>query len=149
MTTKRFLTAWLVTTVVLFALNGVFHGLVAADFFDRNFAGLGDSVVKMENFNPLPVAILELLLTFSLTWIFSITSSASISLRSALTIGGLFHFSASATWSLANMATLISWPLQLALGDIAWHILMGITAGWLIYKIGLRRQADPHIHPNV
>ena len=139
MKTKQFISAWLATTVVLFALNGVFHGLVAADFFDRNFAELGDSVVKMKNFNPLPVAILELLLTFSLTWIFSITSSASISLRGALTIGGLFHFSAASTWSLANMATLVSWPLQLALGDIAWHVLMGITAGWMIYKIGLSR----------
>lgn len=136
MTTKRFLTAWLVTTIVLFALNGVFHGLVAADFFDRNFAGLGDATVKMADFNPLPVAILELLLAFSLTWIFSITGSENTTLRGALTVGGLFHFSASATWSLANMATFVSWPIQLAAGDIAWHVLMGVVAGWLIYKLG-------------
>ncbi|MFN0173871.1 MAG: DUF2177 family protein [Saprospiraceae bacterium] len=137
MTTKRFLKAWFTTTVVLFALNGVFHGLVAADFFDRNFAALGDVAVKMADFNPLPIMVLELLLAFSLTWILSITGSENNTLRGALTVGGLFHLSAAATWNLANMATFVYWPLQLAAGDIAWHILMGIVAGWLIYKLGL------------
>lgn len=140
MTTKRFLTAWAVTAIALFALNGVFHGLVAADFFDKNNAGLGDAAVKMADFNPLPIAILEVLLGFCLTWIFSKTNTEQLTLRDALTIGGLFHLSTAATYNLASMATLVAWPLQLLAGDVAWHILMGIVAGWLIYKIGLRRQ---------
>ena len=140
MTTKRFLTTWLLTTIVIFALNGVFHGLVAADFFDRNTAGLGSAVLKMADFNPLPVAILEAIITFSLTWILFKTSTENTTLNTALTIGGLVHFATSATWNLANMATFVSWPLQLVLGDVAWHILMGIVSGWLIFKIGLSKR---------
>lgn len=139
MTTKRFLTAWAVTTIALFALNGVFHGLVAADFFDKNNAGLGDAAVKTADFNPLPIAILEMLLGFCLIWIFSQTDAKRITLRDALTIGGLFHLSTSATYNLANMATLAAWPLQLLVVDVAWHILMGLVAGWLTYKIGLKK----------
>lgn len=139
MTTKRFLIAWLGTTIVLFILNGIFHGVVAADFFDKNSEGLGAAAVKMADFNPAPVALLEVLLGFCLTWIISKTNTEKISLQDAVVIGGLFHLSTSASWNLANMATLVSWPVQLAAGDIAWHILMGIVGGWLIFKLGIRK----------
>lgn len=138
MTTKRFLITWISTTVVIFILNGIFHGLAAADFFDKNLAGLGNAAVKMAHFNPIPVIILELLLVFSLTWILSKTHSAKTILRDAILIGGLFQLCTAATWSLANMATMVSWPVPLALVDIAWHTLMGALSGWLIYKIGLK-----------
>jgi uncharacterized membrane protein len=138
MTTKRFLISWLAATVVLFILNGIFHGLVAADFFDKNLVGLGGAVVKMADFNPAPVAVLELLLVFCMTWIFAKTHSEKTTLRDVVTIGAIFQLCTSATWSLANMATLVSWPISLALVDVAWHTLMGALAGWLIYRVGLK-----------
>lgn len=105
-----FLLAWLVTSVILFALNGIFHGVVAAIFFDTHLSVLGDAAVKMKDFKPVPIIILELLLDFCLVIIITRVKNEKVVMKEAVLIGGLFYLSTAATWSLANTATLMSWP---------------------------------------
>ncbi len=136
MNTKKFLIAWIVTSVATFLINGVFHGLAAAGFFDQNLAGLGDVVLKMEDFNPVPVILLEFILVFVLTWILFKMNRAPITTGDAVLTGALFEMSTSVTWSLANTATFVSWPLALTVADTAWHTVVGAIAGWLIYRLG-------------
>lgn len=139
MTTQQLLIVCAPTAFVIFILNGVFHGLVAADIFDKSLAHLSPAALKMADTNPAPVAVLEVLLVFSLGWMLSVTHTSETTLGRIVTIGALFQFCTSATWSLANMTTFSAWPLPLSLLDIAWHTLMGGLAAWLIYRFGLRR----------
>ncbi len=136
---KKFFLSWLAAAVGTFVFNGLFHGLLAADFFDRNNAALGSAALKMADFKPLPIVLLELILAFSLTWILFRVGANGPTLKEALSIGALFHFSTAMTWNLANMASFVSWPLAVVAGDSLWHVLMGLLAGWLIYKTGFQR----------
>lgn len=135
MKAKHFAIAWLGTAMALFALNGAFHGGVAASFFDTHFEGLGPAAIKMKDFEPLPIVILELLLDFCLLAIISRFRAEKIVLREAMWIGGLFYFSTAASWNLANSATLVSWPIIVTLVDMVWHLATGLLAGFLICKL--------------
>lgn len=135
---KRFFICWLITTTVAFLLNGLFHGLLAADFFDSSLAHFGDSVRKMSEFSPLPAALLELLLVYVLVYLIS-SRSTQPSMGFGTKTGALLSLANSATWSLANMATFKSWPWSLTLLDVAWHTALGALLGalvvWLWNKI--------------
>lgn len=132
---KPFLLAWLVTAVALFILNGIFHGVVAADFFDRNMTGLGNAAVKMKDFNPVPIVILELLFDLCLVLIITRRKNEPVALREAVLTGGLFYLCTAASWNLANTATLVAWPVVVTLVDVTWHFVTGLLAGWMIGKL--------------
>jgi uncharacterized membrane protein len=135
MTTKRFLIAWLVTSIVSFILNGIFHGLIAADFFDKNNAVLGAAAIKSSDFNPAPIAILEIILSFCIVWSLSKLNLNSKGMTNAIIIGFLFHFAAASSYNLASTATIVSWPFVCTVVDVPWHALMGVISGWLAYKL--------------
>lgn len=132
---KPFFLTWIITSVVMIAVNGVFHGVAAAGFFDDHLAVLGNAVVKMKDFNPIPVIILELILIFCLVLIITRFKNDQLSMRESVLTGGLFYLSTSATWNLANAATLVTWPHIVTVVDVLWHFVSGLLAGWIIYKL--------------
>lgn len=136
MNTKRFLIAWVVTTVVTFVLNGIFHGLAAAAFFDRNLEILGSAVAKMADFNPAPVVLLEFIIVFTLTWILFKMARGGITVKDAVLAGALLEMTTAATWSLANAATFVTWSMAITLADTAWHTGVGGLAGWMVCRLG-------------
>lgn len=142
---KRFLIAWLLTAVVLFILNGIFHGLLMADFFDRHMAGLAPAVVQMKDFNPAPIVVLELIIDGVIVWIIA-QSGMAVTTRNACMVGALVYLAGSSTWNLANRATFVSWPTVMAVVDIAWHVITGVLAGaivaWIWNRGGSQHQAD-------
>lgn len=135
MKTKPFLFTWGATFVALFLLNGLFHGVIAAGFFDAQLAPLGSAVRKMKDFDPAPIFLLELLLDFCLIVIITRWKNERIGRTDALRIGGLFYFSTATSWNLANAATFTTWSIPVVVVDIAWHFATGILAGWIIYKV--------------
>jgi len=132
---KPFLLTWLVTSGTLFLLNGVFHGGVAANFFDTQLSVLGDVVLKMKDFNPGPIVILELLIDFCLIMIITGMKNEKVVMKEAVLTGGMFYLSTSATWNLANAATFVSWPVILTIVDTSWHFASGLFAGWIICRL--------------
>lgn len=135
MKTKFFLLAWLSTAMVMIVLNGLFHGVVAAGFFDVHNAPLGGAVLKMADFKPAPIVILEFILDFALLSILFRWRNEPIVPQDAYRIGGLFYGSTAATWNLANTASFVEWSMLVTFVDVAWHTVTGIFAGWMLARI--------------
>ncbi|MBK6610399.1 MAG: DUF2177 family protein [Sphingobacteriales bacterium] len=131
---KTFLICWLPTFVIVFGLNGVFHGQLAANFFDSNLNHLAPAIRKMSDVNPLWVALLDFILTFGMTYFICVRQTGKINLINAAFAGGLTNLIASGTWNFIN-ASLFSWPTNVITGDIAWHISLGVVGGFLIGTI--------------
>lgn len=127
--------AWLLTAAALVVLNGFFHGVAAAGFFDTQFAPLGDAVLKMAHFRLAPVIILEFILVFVLLVFITRWRAEPVDTGEAMRTGALFYFATSATWNIGNTATFVSWAPVVAIIDIPWHSVTGVVAGWLTAKI--------------
>lgn len=128
---KTFIICWLPTFIFVFGLNGVFHGKLAANFFDTNLRQLEPAIHKMSDTNPLWVGLLDLVLTFGMTYFITIRQTNKISLRSAAFAGGLVNLISSGAWNFAN-AAMFSWSTTVTVGDIIWHISLGAVGGLLI-----------------
>jgi uncharacterized membrane protein len=139
MKTKTFLICWLPTFIVVFGLNGVFHGQFAANFFDTNLSQLQPAIHKMSDTNPLWVGLLDLVLTFGMTYFITIRQTGKISLGDAAFAGGLVNLISSGAWNFAN-AAMFNWSTSVTIGDIAWHVSLGIVGGLLICAIYNRVQ---------
>lgn len=139
MSSKFTYLAWLVTAVAMVALNGLFHGVVAAGFFDTHFAPLGEAVLKMADFRIVPVIILEFVLDFVLLVFITRWRPEPVDMREALRTGALFYFATSTTWNIGNSATFVHWAPAVTIVDVLWHVLTGLVAGWLIATLFNRR----------
>lgn len=139
MASKFTFLAWLVTALTLVALNGLFHGVAAADFFDTHFAPLGDAVLKMADFRVVPVILLDFMLIFVLLVFITRWRPEPVNVREAMRTGALFFFATSATWNIANMATFVQWAPVVTVVDVTWHLLTGLLTGWLIAILFNRR----------
>ena len=132
---RRLLLSILPVFVLGMALNGLFHGVVAASFFDQHLAPLGDSVSKMAEFNPLPIAILEMILVGLIYYFTTRDTSGRISPARGLTTGALIELGSSGAWNLANQATFKIWSLTVTLVDISWHVISAAFMGWVLVKL--------------
>ena len=135
MKSKFFFYAWIGTAITLFLLNGLFHGLLVTNYFDRNLAALAPVMKSAEDLNLIPIIILELLLDFALVTIITLDKEEALSLKHCLIIATLFYASAALTFNLANSLMFISWPLPVTIADVLWHAATGVVAGWIIYKL--------------
>ena len=140
MKTKNFLITWVLTFVLVFGLNGVFHSGVAASFFDSNLQNIA-SVKKMKDSNPLPVALLDLIIVFTMTYLITNNKPSKIKIVEGAIAGGLINLATSGAWNLANTA-MFDWPLTVTIGDMAWHAALGCGGGaliaWMYNRAGIR-----------
>lgn len=116
----------------MFALNGVFHGQLAAGFFDSNLSQLEPIIHKMKYTNPLWVGLLDTVLTFGMTYFIILPQTNRIILSQATFAGGLINFISSGAWNFANAALFLSWSITLTIVDICWHLALGTGGGLLI-----------------
>lgn len=131
--------AWLLAALAMVVLNGLFHGVAAASFFDTHFAPLGPAALKMADFRVGPVILLEFVLMFVLLVFITRWRSEPVNLREAMRTGALFYFATSATWNIGNAATFVYWAPIVTVVDVLWHTLTGLVAGWLITVLFNRR----------
>ncbi len=131
MKTKKFLICWAVAFIVVFGLNGIFHGAVAADYFDKNLAGLEPAIHKMKDTNPLWVALLDLILSFGMTYFILVRYGSPLTLGRAAFEGGLLNLISSGAWNFAN-ASLFNWPAMVTVTDMCWHVMLGCFGGLLL-----------------
>jgi len=109
----------LVTLVVFLALDGIWLGLVAPDFYR---AQLGDLLAPQLDLRA--AAAVYLLLVLGLVEFVITPGLRAGSLRRAVARGALFGLVAYATYDLTNLATLAGWPLAVVLVDLAWGTLL-------------------------
>ena len=126
------ITAYLATTVVFFAIDIVWLSVVARTFY---FSQLGDLLAPQVNWG---VALGFYLLYVVGIVIFAIRPAVeSGDWRTAALFGALFGFFCYATYDLTNMATIRDWPVKMSLVDMIWGTVLtsaSATGGFLITR---------------
>ncbi len=127
---SKWIIAYLLTTVVFFAIDLTWLGFIAKGLYNRL---LGPLLAEQVNWT---AAITFYLLFIVGIFIFAIAPAVDKSSWShALIYGALFGFFTYATYDLTNLATLKDWPAQMVFIDIAWGaVLTGsvASAGYFI-----------------
>lgn len=116
---SKFILAYLLTSLVFFAIDMVWLGLLAKGLYQRM---LGPLLAEQVNW---AAALVFYFLFIGGIFIFAILPALEKeSWRYALLYGCLFGFFTYATYDLTNLATLKNWPLQLVFIDIAWGMVL-------------------------
>ena len=132
MSAKRIVLTYLMTTVVFFAVDMLWLGVVAKGFYRRH---LGPLLAEQVNWT---AAIVFYLLFIAGILVFAVFPALDKgSLGRAVLLGCLFGLLTYATYDLTNLATLKGFPPIVAVVDLAWGtFLTGVvsTAGFLIAR---------------
>ncbi|MGE5235805.1 MAG: DUF2177 family protein [Acidobacteriota bacterium] len=123
---------YLVTLATFLALDGVWLGLVARDFYRRELGHLLSPTVRW-----VPAALFYLLYIAVLLILVVVPNSKRRLVRTVL-LGGLFGLCAYATYDLTNLATVSGWPASVALADMVWGAV--VTASVAGVGHGLARR---------
>jgi uncharacterized membrane protein len=125
--------AYLTTAVVFLAVDAVWLGVVARDFYA---ARLGD---LMKSQPDLGIAAGFYAVYVVGVVIFAVAPAlAADAWRIALVKGALFGFFAYATYDLTNLATLEGWPVTVSVVDVVWGT--GLTAGSALVGYALTKR---------
>ncbi len=131
LTTAQFGLAYLVALVVMGALDAIWLGWLARDFYKRE---IGDMMV--ESVRVVPAALFYLLYPLGLVYLALQPAPAGFGeavLRCAVV--GLVAYGA---YDLSNLATLRGWSTRLVMLDMAWGMVASAIAGAAAYWLALR-----------
>jgi uncharacterized membrane protein len=125
-----FLKIYLVALPTFVALDAIWLGLVAKNFYREQIGFL----IK-PNFN-LPAAIVFYLLFIGGLTLFVIGPALEKhSWQHALLFGAFFGLVTYATYDLTNLASIKDWPLVVTLVDLAWGAAASASVSYLSYFI--------------
>ena len=114
--------SYLLTTVVFFAVDLLWLGVIAKNFYGRY---LSDFLSDQVNWTAATVFYL-----LFIVGIFLFVIMPSVEMQSyvhALIYGALFGFFTYATYDLTNLATLKNWPTTVVIVDIFWGMVLTAT----------------------
>ena len=133
MTLTRALSIYAVTLPIFFAIDLVWLGVVAKNFYRQHLGHLLSPQVDWT------AAILFYLVFIGGIVFFAVKPALEInsSLR-ALTYGALFGFLTYATYDLTNQATLRDWPVIVTVVDLAWGAVLSASVAYLSYQVTVR-----------
>lgn len=125
MTTIKIIYLYLLTVPVFFAIDMLWLGVFAKNFYQNALRPLLSDSVNW------PAAIIFYLIFIAGVIIFAVLPAIEKeSLKHALIYGAIFGFIAYATYDLTNYSTLKDWPLSVTLVDMVWGaVLSGSVAG--------------------
>lgn len=119
MNIQTFLTLYVMSVPVFFAIDMVWLGVVAKDFYRSRLGEL------MGDINWLAAIIFYLVFLVGLTFFAIYPAAMKGSIVTAALLGGLFGFFTYATYDLTNLATLKGWPLSVTVVDMVWGTILG------------------------
>lgn len=132
MTLRTLLISYLLTTLVFFAIDLVWLGVVAKGIYARYLSGF-----LAPNVNWTAAIIFYLFFIAGIFFFAILPAVEKDSWRIAIVHGGLFGFFTYATYDLTNLATLRDWPLPIVFIDIVWGVVLTAlvsTAGYHITR---------------
>ncbi len=130
MTLIQYVYVYLISVPVFFAIDMVWLGFVAKNFYQGRLGHLLSETVNW------PVAISFYLLFLVGLLIFAIAPAlAAGDSQRALIYGALFGFFTYATYDLTNWSTLRDWPASVALVDMLWGTVLSASVAYLTYLI--------------
>lgn len=111
----KILISYVLTSIVFFAIDMLWLGLIAKNLY-RNYLGhfLSDEV------NWVAAIIFYLIFIAGILFFAVYPAVQKESFVNAIILGALFGFFTYATYDLTNYATLKDWPIQIVFIDIAW-----------------------------
>ena len=131
-----FIKLYAIALPVFFALDMIWLGLVATNFYRGQIGSLMKSDINW-------VAAIVFYLLFIVGLVFFVITPAieKGSWVHALLVGAFFGFITYATYDLTNLATLKDWPLLVTVVDLAWGAVLAASVSTATYfiasKIGL------------
>ena len=128
----KLLLSYGLTTIVFFAIDMLWLGLIAKNLYRKYLGGF-----LSDNVNWTAAIIFYLIFIAGIFYFAILPAHEKNSLFKAILSGALFGFIAYATYDLTNLATLKNWPLPIVFIDMAWGaVLTGLvsTAGYFIVK---------------
>jgi uncharacterized membrane protein len=126
-------TGYVTALLVMSALDGLWLGVVARDFYRQEIGELmGDQVLKA------PAALFYLAYPAGLVAL--ALQPLPVSASAAGGRAALLGLIAYATYDLSNLATLRGWSWKMALVDMAWGAIASAVAGTAAY-LAMQRQA--------
>jgi uncharacterized membrane protein len=131
-----FIKLFAIALPVFFAIDMIWLGLVAKDFYRAQIGTLMKPDVNWT------AAIIFYLIFIAGLVVFVITPAVEkSSWTHALLFGALFGLITYATYDLTNLATLKDWPLLVTIVDLAWGAVLAasvsIVTYFIAYKISL------------
>lgn len=134
MNIQTFLTLYAMSVPVFFAIDMVWLGLVASNFYKSQLGHL------MGDINWTAAIIFYLVFLVGLTFFAIYPAVLKNSLLTAAILGGLFGFFTYATYDLTNLATLKGWPLSVTIVDMIWGTILGASVTIVtVYLYGFLR----------
>lgn len=113
------LKAYLLTTIVFFAIDILWLGVIAKNLYNKYLRKLLAPKV-----NWTAAIIFYLLFIVGIFYFAIVPSVEAASLEAALVKGALFGFFTYATYDLTNLATLRGWPIRIVFIDIIWGSIL-------------------------
>jgi len=124
--------AYLLTTVVFFAIDMVWLGFIAKNLY-KKYLG----IFMSDQINWPAAIVFYLLFIVGIFYFCILPAHEKQSLSKVIISGAFFGFITYATYDLTNLATLKNWPLQIVFIDMAWGAVLTAlvsTAGFYIVK---------------
>ena len=128
-----FVKLYFIALPVFFAIDMIWLGLVAKDFY-RNQIGF----LLKENVNWVAAISFYLLFIIGVVFFVVMPALEKGSLMYALLVGAFFGFITYATYDLTNLATTKDWPLLVTLVDLAWGAVLSASVSSVTYLIATR-----------
>lgn len=128
-----FLKLYAIALPVFFAIDMIWLGLVAKNFYQKQIGYL-----MTPNVNWAAAIIFYLLFIVGLI-VFVIEPALKIqSWNHAVLYGALFGLITYATYDLTNLATLTNWPMMVTIVDLMWGTVLAASVSTITYLIAAR-----------
>jgi uncharacterized membrane protein len=122
-----------ITTVIFFAIDMVWLGLIARNFYKQKLGFLLSA-----NVNWISALIFYFIYIAGILYFAVIPSLKDSSWHTALLNGAFLGLVCYATYDLTNMATIDRWPLEVVIIDIIWGIVLTGSVATLTYLIAIK-----------
>lgn len=118
------------TTLVFFAIDMVWLGLIANKFYFKNLGDLMRSPI-----NWAPAILFYLLYIIGILYLAVYPGGEKDSWKLVATHAAVFGFLAYATYDLTNLATVKGWPLNVTLVDLVWGTAITTVVALISFNI--------------
>lgn len=127
----KYLFLYLAATVIFFAIDMVWLGWLAKDFY----WGKLDFILSDQT-NWTAAIVFYLIYIGGILYFAVVPGFEAGTWQAALVKGALFGFFCYATYDLTNMALIEGWPLEVVIVDIIWGAVLTGSVAVLTYLIG-------------
>jgi len=131
--TPMFLRLYIISFFIFFALDIVWLGLIAKNFY-QNQLGL----LMKENVNWTAAIIFYLLFLVGVVLFVIEPAVYKKEWKYALGYGALFGLITYATYDLTNLATLKDWPIKMVVVDMIWGTFLASSVSVITYFIYMK-----------